>query len=198
MRAAGGVVTRAADAASACRYITDLRRRAGRAWWPSRSRWPPRRSSSTRRSRRPACRWSRPTSASGSCSSPGQHPSHIVAPAVHLNKSQVRDLFMAESGDDLPTDREALVAHARRRLREVFASADIGISGVNLGGGRDRHHLHRRERGQRAPGDGAAAHPRGGDGHGAGGGRLGARPRHILQMLPMAAIGDDARHATST
>ena len=63
----------------------------------------------------------------------GQHPSHIVAPAVHLNKSQVRDLFMAESGDDLPTDREALVAHARRRLREVFASADIGISGVNLG-----------------------------------------------------------------
>ena len=62
----------------------------------------------------------------------GQHPSHIVAPAVHLNREQVRELFVAESGEELPTDREALVAHARLRLREVFAAADIGVSGVNI------------------------------------------------------------------
>ena len=60
----------------------------------------------------------------------GQHPSHIVAPAVHLNKDQVRAVLEAEGGHPLPSDREALVAHARVRLREVFASADIGISGV--------------------------------------------------------------------
>lgn len=62
----------------------------------------------------------------------GQHPSHIVAPAVHLNKEEVADIFMAESGETLPVDREALVAYARRRLREEFAAADIGISGVNM------------------------------------------------------------------
>ena len=33
----------------------------------------------------------------------GQHPSHIVAPAVHLNKEQVREVFAAESGQDLPS-----------------------------------------------------------------------------------------------
>ncbi len=62
----------------------------------------------------------------------GQHPSHIIAPAVHLNRGQVADLFAAESGRPVPREREALVAHARGRLREVFASADIGVSGVNL------------------------------------------------------------------
>lgn len=62
----------------------------------------------------------------------GEHPSHIIAPAVHLNREQIRELFAAESGGPVPEGREALVAHARRRLREVFAAADIGISGVNL------------------------------------------------------------------
>jgi L-lactate dehydrogenase complex protein LldF len=62
----------------------------------------------------------------------GQHPSHIIAPAVHLNRGQVAELFRRESGGPVPDEREALVAHARRRLREVFAAAGIGVSGVNL------------------------------------------------------------------
>jgi L-lactate dehydrogenase complex protein LldF len=53
---------------------------------------------------------------------------------VHLNRDQVAALFREEAGtDDVPTDREGLVAHARVRLREKFAQAEIGISGVNLG-----------------------------------------------------------------
>ena len=65
----------------------------------------------------------------------GQHPSHIVAPAVHLNKDAgARRCFDGrERRRRCRRDREALVAHARVRLREVFAAADIGISGVNLG-----------------------------------------------------------------
>ena len=62
----------------------------------------------------------------------GQHPSHIIAPAVHLNRDQVADLFSSETGGPVPREREALVALARSRLREVFAAADIGISGVNF------------------------------------------------------------------
>ena len=62
---------------------------AAPARWSSRSRWRPRRPTSTRRSRRRASRWSRPTSASGSSSSPASTPSHIIAPAVHLDRDQV-------------------------------------------------------------------------------------------------------------
>ncbi len=31
----------------------------------------------------------------------GQHPSHIIAPAVHLNKEQIREVFAAESGEEI-------------------------------------------------------------------------------------------------
>ncbi len=121
----------------------------------------------------------------------GQHPSHIIAPAVHLNKSQVRELFEAESGRPLPLDREALVAHARLRLREQFAAADIGISGVNMavaetgticvveneGNGRlvtGLPRIHVAVMGiERVVENWEEA-------------------AHLLQVLPMAAIGDDA------
>jgi L-lactate dehydrogenase complex protein LldF len=64
----------------------------------------------------------------------GERPSHIIAPAVHLNRGQVATLFREEAGtDDVPDDREGLVAHARVRLREKFAQAGMGVSGVNLG-----------------------------------------------------------------
>ena len=64
----------------------------------------------------------------------GERPSHIIAPAVHLNRGQVAALVREEAGtDDVPDDREGLVAHARVRLREKFAQAGMGVSGVNLG-----------------------------------------------------------------
>ncbi len=63
-----------------------------------------------------------------------EHPTHIIAPAIHMNRERVADLFREEAGtNDVPDDREGLVAHARMRLREKFAQADLGISGVNLG-----------------------------------------------------------------
>jgi L-lactate dehydrogenase complex protein LldF len=64
----------------------------------------------------------------------GEHPSHIIAPAVHRNRHQVAETFRDEAGLAEPTtEPEALVAFARTELRRRFVEADLGISGVNLG-----------------------------------------------------------------
>ena len=63
----------------------------------------------------------------------GDRPSHLLAPAVHLNAGQVAALFERESGRAFdPDDTQALVAYARGVLRERFLAAEVGITGVNL------------------------------------------------------------------
>jgi len=62
----------------------------------------------------------------------GEPPSHIIAPAIHKTKEQVAELFQAESGEPAPAEIQALTEIARRRLRQVFLQADLGISGGNL------------------------------------------------------------------
>lgn len=66
----------------------------------------------------------------------GETPSHIIAPAVHLNKEQVADDFRRVH-TDLPTGRDltdpvALLTEARGVLRKKFLSADVGITGANF------------------------------------------------------------------
>ncbi len=66
----------------------------------------------------------------------GETPSHIIAPAVHLNKEQVEQDFRRVHVD-LDKDRdltapESLLAEARAVLREQFLSADIGVTGANF------------------------------------------------------------------
>ena len=63
----------------------------------------------------------------------GDHPSHIVAPIVHMNRRRITEVLSGVSGEKLPPDVEALGAFARRRLREKFIAADIGITGANFG-----------------------------------------------------------------
>jgi L-lactate dehydrogenase complex protein LldF len=64
----------------------------------------------------------------------GEHPSHLIAPAVHRNRHQIADTFQAEAGmADRTTEPADLVAFARRELRRRFLEADLGISGANLG-----------------------------------------------------------------
>ncbi|MED1605454.1 LutB/LldF family L-lactate oxidation iron-sulfur protein [Cytobacillus kochii] len=59
-------------------------------------------------------------------------PSHIVAPALHKNKEQVRDVFTRKLGYQ-GTDRpEELTQHARKMLRNEYLTADIGITGCNF------------------------------------------------------------------
>jgi L-lactate dehydrogenase complex protein LldF len=66
----------------------------------------------------------------------GEHPSHIIAPAVHLNKDQVEGDFRRVH-THLPADRdltepETLLAEARQVLRAQYFAADIGITGANF------------------------------------------------------------------
>jgi len=62
----------------------------------------------------------------------GEHPSHLIAPAVHKTREQVAELFSKEIGEDLPADPAELVRVARGRLRQAFIDADVGISGANI------------------------------------------------------------------
>jgi L-lactate dehydrogenase complex protein LldF len=62
-----------------------------------------------------------------------EKPSHIITPAAHLKKEQVAQLFHEKLGIPYTEDIPTLTATARNVLREVFLTADIGMSGVNFG-----------------------------------------------------------------
>ena len=61
----------------------------------------------------------------------GEAPSHIVGPIVHMSIGRITEILSGISDEDLPPDIESLAAFARRRLREKFLNADIGITGAN-------------------------------------------------------------------
>ncbi len=66
----------------------------------------------------------------------GEHPSHIIAPAVHVNQEQVEADFRRVHRH-LPKERdlsepEALLDEARRVLRAKYFEADVGITGANF------------------------------------------------------------------
>lgn len=63
-------------------------------------------------------------------------PSHIIAPAFHLNREDWEASFR-KSHTDLPADRvfnerRDILTEARRKLREKFLAADVGITGANF------------------------------------------------------------------
>jgi L-lactate dehydrogenase complex protein LldF len=63
----------------------------------------------------------------------GEAPSHIIVPAIHKTKKQIAELFTAKLGIEPTDDVDRLTSVARGVLRQRFAAADIGISGVNFG-----------------------------------------------------------------
>ena len=62
-----------------------------------------------------------------------ERPSHIITPAVHLRRHEVGQLFHEKLGVPYTEDIPTLTNIARKVLREVFLTADVGISGVNFG-----------------------------------------------------------------
>ncbi|BCJ87626.1 LutB/LldF family L-lactate oxidation iron-sulfur protein [Effusibacillus dendaii] len=62
----------------------------------------------------------------------GEAPSHIIIPAIHKNRYQIADKFSAISGEQISEDTPTLTAFARRKLRQEFLEADIGVSGCNF------------------------------------------------------------------
>jgi L-lactate dehydrogenase complex protein LldF len=63
----------------------------------------------------------------------GERPSHIITPAVHLRRGDVGRLFADKLHIPYTEDIPVLTNTARKVLREIFLTADIGISGVNFG-----------------------------------------------------------------
>jgi L-lactate dehydrogenase complex protein LldF len=63
----------------------------------------------------------------------GEHPVHIIAPAIEKTAEQVAELLTHAGGVAVPAELEALTAAARRQLRETFLQADVGITGANFG-----------------------------------------------------------------
>ena len=63
----------------------------------------------------------------------GEHPAHIVAPAIDKTAEDVAELFSRVEGRPVEAALEPLAQVARRRLREVFETADVGITGANFG-----------------------------------------------------------------
>ena len=66
-------------------------------------------------------------------------PSHILVPAIHRNRAEIREIFrrrMADVGrpapDDLTDEPAVLAAAARAHLREKFLRAKVGVSGANF------------------------------------------------------------------
>lgn len=60
-------------------------------------------------------------------------PSHILVPAIHRNRSEIRELFQQKLGADLPTDEpRALAEAARAYLREKFLGVKVAVSGANF------------------------------------------------------------------
>lgn len=62
----------------------------------------------------------------------GERPSHIITPAIHLSKEDIGKLFCEKFDIPFTARPEELTAVARDRLREIFLSADMGITGVNF------------------------------------------------------------------
>ncbi|PSU48547.1 iron-sulfur cluster-binding protein [Photobacterium frigidiphilum] len=59
-------------------------------------------------------------------------PSHIVVPALHKNRYQIRDIFKEKIGYQGSEDPEELTRYVRDYIRHDFLQADIGITGCNF------------------------------------------------------------------
>lgn len=69
----------------------------------------------------------------------GDLPSHILVPAIHRNRAEIREIFLRRMGevgrpapDDLTDEPAALAGAAREHLREKFLRARMAVSGANF------------------------------------------------------------------
>ncbi|BBZ64494.1 LutB/LldF family L-lactate oxidation iron-sulfur protein [Mycolicibacterium monacense] len=62
-------------------------------------------------------------------------PSHILVPAIHRNRAEIREIFRREMPGtaDLTDEPRALAMAARAHLRRKFLSAKVAVSGANFG-----------------------------------------------------------------
>ncbi|MBA2514628.1 MAG: iron-sulfur cluster-binding protein [Solirubrobacterales bacterium] len=61
--------------------------------------------------------------------------SHILVPAIHRNRAEIRELFqrtLAAEGEQVTDEPAALAELARKHLRRKFLSVPVGVSGANF------------------------------------------------------------------
>ncbi len=64
----------------------------------------------------------------------GDRSSHILVPAIHKNRSEIRDLFQRKLGhSNLSDEPKVLAAAARAHLRRKFLTVPVAVSGANFG-----------------------------------------------------------------
>ncbi|MCK7527449.1 MAG: 4Fe-4S dicluster domain-containing protein [Ignavibacteriales bacterium] len=95
-----------------------------------------------------------------------EKPAHIITPAIHLRRNDVGKLFHEKLGIPYTEDIPTLTNTARKVLRDVFLTADVGIERRQLRRGRDGRHLPRHQRRQWTHGHIPAADPHCAHGHG--------------------------------
>jgi L-lactate dehydrogenase complex protein LldF len=62
-----------------------------------------------------------------------ERSSHILVPAIHKNRSEIRDLFRVKLGRaDLTDEPKVLANAAREHLRAKFLSVPVAVSGANF------------------------------------------------------------------
>ena len=64
----------------------------------------------------------------------GDSASHILVPAIHRNRAEIRDLFRSSlpGASEVSAEPAELAEAARRFLRERFMTAEIAVSGANF------------------------------------------------------------------
>ncbi|MDO5618930.1 LutB/LldF family L-lactate oxidation iron-sulfur protein [Kocuria sp.] len=63
-------------------------------------------------------------------------PSHILVPAIHKNRDEIREIFsrrMPGTGKELTNEPAVLAEAARTYLREKFLETTVAVSGANFG-----------------------------------------------------------------
>jgi len=62
----------------------------------------------------------------------GEHPQHIIAPAIHLTRGDAAEALSRVEGHAIPAEMDELMRAARRQLRDVFRTADVAVTGANF------------------------------------------------------------------
>jgi L-lactate dehydrogenase complex protein LldF len=66
------------------------------------------------------------------CQLADERPSHLLVPAIHKSRTEIRDVFREHLGlDDLTDDPQVLTHAARAHLRAAFLRVRVAVSGAN-------------------------------------------------------------------
>ncbi len=133
VRRRGGHFYRAANAADACRYITDVCRRASARLVVKGKSMTSEEVGLNHELEAAGIEVAETDLAEFILQAADEQPSHVIAPAIHYSRERITALFRRVFRTSMPLDTgEELTRFARERLREKFLAADVGITGANF------------------------------------------------------------------